>query len=309
MTRATLGRLGLLALIWGSSFLLIVYALEGLSPPQLVLGRLVTGTVVLLGVVAARRARLPREPVLWAHLAVMGVGGNVIPYWLFAFAGERISSGLAGILNATTPLFTLLVAMAATRVGWSGERLTRDRVAGLALGFAGVVVIVAPWAPGALAGSLSGQLAALIASAWYAVAFVYTQRFITPSGYSALVLAAGQLVCATAVLTVLSPLVARTPVQLTPTVLGSVLVLGALHTGIAYQIYYRLVAEAGATSASMVTYLLPVVAVVLGIVVLDEPLRWNAGMGALVVLAGVALAEGRLTPTAPRERAQLGGRP
>lgn len=312
MSRGALMRLGLLALIWGSSFLLIVYALEGVAPPQLVLARLVTGAVVLLGIVAARRVRMPREPALWLHLVAMGIVGNIVPYWLYGFSGERISSGLNAILNGTTPLFTLLVAVGAARVGWSRERLTRDRVAGLIIGFLGTVLVVAPWMPGALSGSLSGQAAALIAAACYGIAFIYTQRFISPSGYAPLALAAAQLTCAAVVLAIAAPVVARTPVELSPRVVASLLLLGATHTGVAYHLYYRLIAEAGATSASMVTYLLPVVAVILGIVLLDEPLRWNAAVGAMVVLAGVALAEGRLrrhsSAEAPPERLPVGGR-
>lgn len=294
MSRGALTRLGLLGLIWGSSFLLIAYALEGVSPAQIVLGRLVVASVVLLAVAALRGVRLPREPRVWGHLAVMGMIANVVPFWLYGFAGQHIASGLAGVLNGTTPLFTLLATAAATRVGWAGDRLSGERVAGLALGFAGTVLVVAPWAPGALAGSRAGQLAALLASACYGFAFVYTRRFLTPTGYPPLALSAGQLTCAAAVLVLAAPLVARDPVTLSPAVLASVVALGAIHTGLAYQLYYRLIREAGATSASMVTYLLPVVAVVLGIGLRGEPLGWNVAAGTVVVLAGVALAEGRL---------------
>lgn len=293
VSRGAIVRLATLATIWGASFLLIKLGLEGLSPVQLVIGRMVTGTAVLGAAAAARRVPLPRDPRLWGHLAFMGVVANIVPFTLFGYGEQRISSGLAGVLNGTTPLFTLLVAVLAARVGWTDEHLTRRRVIGLLVGFAGVVVVVAPWR-GGLEGALDGTLACLAAAASYGVGFVYTRRFVTPSGYPALALSVGQLSCGTALLLLAAPLVARGPVDLSGTVVAATLVLGGLGTGLAYLLYYRLVREAGATGASMVTYLIPVVAVVLGVLVLDEPLTWELFAGAGVVIAGVAYAEDRL---------------
>jgi drug/metabolite transporter (DMT)-like permease len=129
--------------LWGSGFLLIKIALEGMSPIQIVLGRLVAAAVVMLGVVAYRKETLPRQLTPWAHLTVMAIVSNIAPYFLFAWGEQRINSGLAGVLNATTPLFTLLFA-----VSTHTERLTVPRVIGLALGFLGVVVLAAPWHDG-----------------------------------------------------------------------------------------------------------------------------------------------------------------
>lgn len=294
MSRGSLLRLALLGSIWGSSFLLIKLGLEGLSPTQLVLGRLAAGTAVLAVIVVLRRERLPREPALWGHLAVMAVVANIVPFALFGFAEQRISSGLAGVLNGTTPLFTLLVAALATRAGWPGDGLTGTRLAGLGVGFAGVVLVVAPWRGGALGGGLTGTLACVVAAACYGVAFVYTRRHISGSGYSPLALSACQLGAATALLGVAAPVVARGAVDLQPRVLAATAVLGALGTGIAYLLNYRLIRDEGPTSASMVTYVVPVVAVLLGVLVLGEPLTWELFAGAAVVIAGVALAEGRL---------------
>lgn len=293
-------RLGLLGSIWGASFLLIKFGLEGLSPVQLVLGRLLAGTLVLALVATVRRARLPREPALWGHLTLMGLLANIIPFALFGFAEQRISSGLAGVLNGTTPLFTMLVAALATLIGWPGDRLTRTRLAGLLVGFAGVVLVVAPWRGGTLGGGLVGTLACLLASACYGVSFVYTRRFISGSGYSPLALSFSQLAMATVVLGIASPVVARGPVDLRPSVLATTAVLGALGTGIAYLLNYRLIRDEGPTTASMVTYVVPVVAVVLGVIVLGEPLTWELFAGAAIVVCGVALAEGRLSASRRR---------
>jgi drug/metabolite transporter (DMT)-like permease len=302
VTRASLVRLGVLASIWGASFLLIELALAGLSPIQIVLGRLTAGALVLAGIVAVRRLPLPRG-VVWAHLVVMGLVANILPFFAFGWGQERITSGLAGVLNGTTPLFTLAFAIAAL----PEERLQRARTAGLLIGFAGVVVVVGPWDQNPLTSSIPGQLACLGAAACYGVSFVYTRRFLAGLGHPPVVMAASQLGVAATMLWLAAPLVARQPMDLDALVVGSVLALGAIGTGLAYLLYYRLITDSGATAASMVTYLIPIVAVALGVVVLSEPVGWNLFAGAAVVILGVAVAEGRLPPgrrrraTAPSE--------
>jgi drug/metabolite transporter (DMT)-like permease len=289
MSRSALLRLCLLALIWGSSFLLIKLAIEGVSPTQLVLGRLVAGAGVLLVILALRGQRLPSEPAVWGHVAVLAVVANIIPFFLFAWGELRITSGMAGILNGTTPLFTLGFAVAAL----PEERLSRQRFVGFLLGFAGVVVVVGPWTANG-ANALSGQLACLLAAACYGVAFVYTRRFVAMRGYPPLVVSAAQLLTGSVLLGLASPVILSEPMELDGLVVSSVLLLGAVGTGLAYLLFYRLVTEAGATSASMVTYLIPIVAVALGIIVQNDPVTWNLFAGAGIVIAGAALAEGRL---------------
>jgi drug/metabolite transporter (DMT)-like permease len=289
-----------LALLWGSNFLFIKVALDGLSPAQVVLGRMTLGAAVLLAVVGLRREALPRQPVMWLHLAFMAVLANLVPYFLFGYGEQRITSSLAGVLNATTPLFTLVIAAASG----TGERLTATRAAGLVLGFGGVLVLVAPWRAGSLSGELAGQLACLGAAVCYAVSFVWTRRFLTGRGFPPRALAAAQLGASVVLLALVSPLVVRDPVSLTPAVTASILALGVVGTSAAYLLYYRLIADEGATTTSTVLYFLPVVAVVLGVLVLDEPLGWNLFAGTAVVLLGVALSEGRLgRGTRPRTAA------
>lgn len=311
MSRSALARLGLLACIWGASFLFIKVSLEGMSPLQVVVGRLGSGTIVLLAICVLRGQGLPRGTALWGHLLLMGIVANVVPFFLFAWAEQRISSGLAGLLNGSTPLFTMAIALAAL----PEERGSPGRLAGLLLGFVGVVIVVAPWRatpPDPVAGTdgsaLAGQLACLAAAALYGAAFVYTRRFLSNRGLAPLVLSAGQLAAATAVMLVLAPLYVRAPMTLTVPVVASIAVLGAIGTGLAYLLYYGLIRDAGATAASTVTYLVPVVAVTLGILVLGEPLSWTVFVGGAVVVLGVAQAEGRLDrvsplPARPRVRA------
>ena len=289
-----------LAAVWGSSFLFVELGLVGLSAVQVVLGRLLTGALTLLVVLALSRQPLPREPVVWGHLAVVAVLLCVAPFLLFAWAQEHISSGLASIYNATTPLMTMLVALAALRQ----ERPTPSRLAGLGAGFLGVLVVLAPW-QGVQGGRLLAQAACLAATACYGVAFVYLRRFVSPRGLGSVPVATVQVGLAAAMMLLAAPWTARQPVDLTPTVIGGVTALGALGTGLAYVWNTNVVAGWGATTASTVTYLTPVVGVALGVVVLAETPAWNHPVGAMLVVLGIAVSQDRLAPLTRH----LAGRP
>lgn len=278
-----------LALVWGSSYLLIKLGLRGLSPIQIVLGRLTGGAAVLVVVNAARRISLPRDLRVWGHFVVVGLVGNILPYFLFAFGETHVASSLAGVLNATTPLWTLAIAMLAL----ADERPSVRRVVALVVGFTGVVVLVAPWRSAAGHASLVGELACLGAGLSYGFCFVYIRRFLVGRGIPATALAAGQITMATVMLWLLAPVVARTPMHLTAVVVLAVLALGVSNTGLANILNYHIVGQAGATTASLVTYLIPVVAVTLGVAFLHEPLHWNLFAGAVTVLVAVALAQAR----------------
>jgi drug/metabolite transporter (DMT)-like permease len=288
VTGGVAARLCLLAAIWGCSFLFIKVGLQGLSDTQVVVGRIVIGAAVLAAFTAIRRIPMPRRPTMWAHFLFLGVVGNVLPFFGFAWGeAHGAPSSLAGVYDATTPLFTLLVAVAAL----PSERPTVRRAAGLVLGFLGAIVILAPWQ---LAGgtALAGQLTCIGAAACYGVAFVYTRRFVAGSGFPPLALATGQLGCAAVVALLLTPLLAAQPASLSPKIVLSVLALGALGTGVGFVINYGLIRDVGATTASTVTYLMPVVAVILGVLVLGEPFGWTDVIGALLTLLGVAVAGG-----------------
>ncbi|MEV6238198.1 DMT family transporter [Lentzea sp. NPDC051838] len=188
------------------------------------------GAAALAVIAVATRQPLPRNPVVWAHSAVVAVLLCVVPFLLFGWAEQHVDSALAGIYNATTPLMTTLVALAAL----PGERLTRAGLTGLAVGFAGVIVVLAPWQ--GLSGAIAAQVACLLATLCYGLSFVHLRRFVSPLGLPA-------------------------------------------------------VAAWGATRASTVTYLTPIVGVALGIVVLGEELSWHEPAGAVVVLLGMALVQ------------------
>ena len=284
-----LGQFAMLALAWGASFLFIKIGLEGLSPPQVVLGRLLAGAAALVVVSLARGQRPPREPVVRVHLAVVSVLLCVAPFLLFAWAEQHVASGLASIYNATTPLMTTLIALLAL----PSERPTRTTLSGLLTGFAGVVVVLGPWR-GLTGGDGLGQAACLAATLCYGVAFVYLRRFVSPRGLAAIPVATVQVGLGAVIMLVLAPFTATAPVHLSWRVAGSVAALGVLGTGLAYVWNTNVVSSWGATNASAVTYLTPVVGVVLGIVVLGEGLSWNEPLGALIVIAGIAVSQGRL---------------
>jgi drug/metabolite transporter (DMT)-like permease len=210
----------------------------------------------------------------------------VLPFLLFSWAETRISSGLASIYNATTPLMTMLVALAVL----PSERPTRARLIGLLTGLGGVVLVLGPWRLGG-GGSVAGQLACLGATACYGCATVYLRRFVSPRGLPAVTVATAQVLLGALVTALAAPFVAAQPVHLTPRVVAAVLTLGALGTGLAYVWLTGIVAAWGATTASTVTYLTPLVGVVLGVVLLGETLTWNQPLGALVVVLGIAISQ------------------
>jgi drug/metabolite transporter (DMT)-like permease len=285
-----------LTAIWGASFLFIKVGVEALSPAAVALGRMVFGAATLLAVLALRREALPRRAALWGHLAVAAFLLNALPFTLFAYAEQRISSSLAGICNATTPLFTLLVALAAL----PDERPTRRRLAGLALGFAGALVVLGGSRPGAAPGAeRAGALLALAASACYGLGYVYVRRFLANAGHSSLALSAGQLVAGALELAVVAAATGAATAQASARAWLAVGALGVFGTGAAYVLQYGLIRDAGATVAATVSYFTPIASVLLGAVVLGERLTWNAPLGGAVVVLGALVSRQRPGPVRP----------
>src|SRR5690606_8106402 len=209
-----------LAAIWGASFLFIKVGVRELHPVYVALGRVGTGAVTLMILLVLLRDRLPREPRLWAHLAVLGAVGVAMPFTLFGYGEMRLPSLLAGIWNATTPLVALPLAALLFRT----ERLTARRVSGILLGFDGVLVVLGVW-QGVSGAALTGQLMCFAAASCYGVAIPYQKRFVAGYPASTLSITAAQLLVAAALLAVLAPVMAGAPPSLTslsPEVLASV---------------------------------------------------------------------------------------
>ncbi|MEV7387726.1 MULTISPECIES: DMT family transporter [unclassified Streptomyces] len=279
-------RFGVLSLIWGFSFLFIKVGTEGYAPFQVTLGRLVFGTAVLAAAMVWKRERLPRGARTWGHLAVAAFLLNALPFSLFAYSELTIPSTLAGICNATSPLW----GMALSLVALSEDRPTRIRVAGLGLGFLGVLTVLGAW-EGFHGLDVTGTLMALLASLSYPIGWIYVRRTLAGRGESHLSMTGAQLLLATAQLAVVTPLFTSFPAHVSWVPLLAIAALGALGTGLAVLIQYGLVAEVGPTTAQMVTYFIPVIATAAGVAVLGESLRWSTPVGAVIVLAGAALTQ------------------
>ncbi|MEU4514027.1 DMT family transporter [Nonomuraea wenchangensis] len=282
-------RIGSLALLWGSGFLWIKIAIQGLSPTQVTLARLVLGAGFLAAILHVKGWRLPRGKVLWIHLAVAALFANSAPYLLFAIGEQTVSSSVAGVINATTPLWTLVIAFA-TRQDTS---VTTARVVGLIAGFIGALLIFSPWEGG---GALTnwGGIACLAAATAYAISYVYMARFLSSKEVQPIVLSASQLIAASGLTFLAMPFGGLEPIAPRTSVIVAVSVLGILGTGVAYVLNYRIIRDDGPVLASTVTYLLPVVAIALGWIALGEEITGTSLAGTVIVLLGVAIT--RMAP-------------
>lgn len=280
----------LAGIVWGASFLFMKIALTGISPAQVAWGRILLGALTLGAIVLIRREALSRSVRVWAHLTVLGLTFCVVPFLLFSWAQQHVSSGVASIFNATTPIMTAVMAWLVFRV----ERLRLLQVLGIGVGILGVVVIIAPWQGISLDGSLVAELAILGATASYGFSFAYMRKFVSNTGMSALGFTFGYIAMAGIVMAILTPFLVLTPVALDVPIIVSMLLLGCLGTAIAYVWNQNTVRAWGPTRASTVTYITPVVGVILGILILGETVTWNEPVGALVVFLGILLAQDRL---------------
>ena len=279
-----------MALVWGSSFLFMKVALDGVSFTQIAWSREILGALTLGIVMIVGRHRLPRERIVWLHFVVIAVTNCVIPHTLFAWAEQHVSSGLAAIYNSITPIATAILVAVAFRV----EKLGRGQVFGVLLGVVGVIVIIAPWQYDDLSGDLWGQLACIVAAISYGVAIGYMRKFVSHRPISGTTVAFMQIGTSAAIMLLLTPVLAIGPVDLTFPVVASLILLGALGTGLAYIWNIGVLRAWGPTNVSTVTYLIPIVAVVLGFLVLGETLSWNEPAGAVLVLVGILYTQQRL---------------
>ncbi|MFI6939041.1 DMT family transporter [Streptomyces sp. NPDC050418] len=282
-------RFAVLSLIWGFSFLLIKVGTHGYAPFQVTFGRLLFGTLVLAAAMLVRRQGLPRGWRVWGHLTVAAFFLNALPFSLFAYSELTIPSTLAGICNATSPLWGMALSM----VALSEDRPTRRRVAGLGLGFLGVLTVLGAW-QGFAGIDAAGTAMALAASLSYPIGWIYVRRTLAGRTESHLTLTGAQLLLATVQLAFVTPLFTSAPTSWPLVPLLAVIALGALGTGLAVLLQYGLVAEVGPTTAQMVTYFIPVIATAAGVALLGESLSWSTPVGAVIVLAGAALTQSRV---------------
>jgi drug/metabolite transporter (DMT)-like permease len=277
-----------LGFMWGSSYLFIKLAVDSFGTFTLIALRLLIGAAFLWVVLRARRTPLPRDRRVYGHLIVMSVINIAIPFGLITWAEQSVDSALAAILNATVPLFVIVIAP----LYLPDEPIRLNGVLGLMVGFLGVVLIVSPGLAAA-ASTVPGQLALLGSSFSYAIGNVYARRNVHDQ--PPMIPAVFQVTFALVITGLLAVAIERPWATATPDAEAwfSVVWLGILGSGVAYLAYFRLLQSWGATRTSLVAYLLPVFGIVLGFLVLDEPIGPSLIAGTALVIGGVALVNSR----------------
>ena len=277
-----------LGLVWGCSFIFIKLGLEFLTPFGVAFVRCALGAITLLIVVKLMKIDLPKERSTWYKLWVVAMLLNVAPGILFAYAQLHVTSVLAGIINATTPLATLVVMLIAFRE----EKLKAEQIYGLLLGGLGVMVVLGIW-EGIGDNQLTGVIALLIAVTCYGISFPYSKRNIIPLGLKPEAAATTQLIMAAITLLPFYLYDGISQDNYRPVNIFAMLALGILGSGFAYIWNFSIIAAAGSSIASSVTYLTPVVAVFVGWLFLGEVIVWHEPVGALLVILGAAVSQGR----------------
>jgi drug/metabolite transporter (DMT)-like permease len=280
----------ILSILWGGSFFFVQVAVTALPPFTIVLLRVGLAAVALHLYLMATGARMGFDPRLWGAFLIMGFINNVVPFSLLVWGQTQIASGLASILNATTPLFTVIVAHVVT----TDEKMNGGRLAGALTGFAGVIVMIGSEALEGLSSNLAAQIACIAAALSYAFAGVFGRRFAR-MGVTPVQTATGQ-VTASAILLLPLVLLADQPWTLAmpgPAVWASVVGLALLSTSLAYILYFRLLSTAGATNLLLVTLLVPVSAILLGATILGERLEPEHFAGMALIALGLAAIDGR----------------
>ncbi len=285
------GLLIALSVLWGGSFFFNGVAVQELPTLTIVVGRVVLASLILLAVLRASGTRLPAGRDVWLAFFGMGFLNNVVPFSLIVWGQGHIASGVASILNVTTPLFTVIAAHLLT----SDEKMTGDRLAGVILGFAGVSIMIGWDAMQSLGIGLAAQLACLAAAVSYAFAGVFGRRFRN-LGVSPLATATGQVMASSIMLFPVMLAVDKPWLLPTPSLqaVSAMVGLAGLSTALAYVVFFRILSTAGATNLALVTFLIPISAMLLGVMLLGEVLRARHLIGMSMIGIGLAAIDGRL---------------
>jgi drug/metabolite transporter (DMT)-like permease len=278
-----------MALIWGSSFLFIELSLELTTALGVAFWRTALGAAAMAIIMAVLGVKLPKQIKQWLHLWVAGILMSALPFSLYAFAQQSTTSILAAIINATTPLFTLLAILSI----FKAQKQTGVAVIGLLIGLVGVAITLGVW-QGFGDNDPIAILALLLASISYGIGTPYLRKFITPMQLPSTSTAMVQVF--TSAITLLPIYLITGPLFIAPPrvdTVGALLLLGVLGSGVAYWLFHQIVAEAGSTVSSTVTYTNPVIATIWGILLLGEPLHWYEPVGGILVLLGAFLSQGK----------------
>jgi drug/metabolite transporter (DMT)-like permease len=275
-------------LIWGASFLFIELALSFLTPIGVAFWRTAFGALAMLLAMLIFRSKLPSSFEAWRHLTLAGILMSSVPFVLFAYAQTQVTSALAAIINSVTPITTVIVVLIAFRT----EKLKPHVVVGLVVGLFGVLIVLGAW-QGLGDNDPMAILALLVAVTLYGIGTPYVRKYVSPLNLPTEVSVFGQI--GTAALTLLPVyLLSGSLVTATPELpaIGAIVVLGALGSGFAYLLFYKILDVVGSAIASSVTYITPIIAVILGVVLLGEQLHWYEPVGGLIVILGAAISQG-----------------
>ena len=280
-----------LSILWGGSFFFVEILVKHLPPFTIVTCRVGFAALALWAIVLALKIPLPKTRQHWTALFIVGFLNNALPFSLIVWGQTQISSGLASIFNATTPFFTVLVAGALL----IDERITKPKLLGVLVGFLGVIVLIGPEALKGMTGSMLGQLAVMGAAISYAFAGAFSRRF-KRWGLSPLIVATGQVTMATLMLFPLMMIIDKPQFSMTLPLeaIGAIIGLAFFSTVIAYILYFRLIASAGATNAALVTFLIPISAILLGVTFLGEAFTVQQAFGMGLIGLGLLIMDGRL---------------
>ncbi len=285
------GLIGILSILWGGAFFLIEVGLRSYPPMTLVFMRLALAVPPMLLAMRLMGERLPRELHLWGLLAVVGALNCALPFILFFWGQQYLDSGYAAILNATTPLWGVVTAHFLT----NDEKATPARIVGVLVGLAGIMVMVGPSAIAGLSDNFLAQLACLVSTVFYSFAAIYGRR-LSQDALTPMAVATGQTITAALLMVPMVLIIDQPWTMAMPgrdaTMAGITLAL--FSTALAYTLYFRLIDLAGASNAQLVAFLMPVLAVILGIAFLGESLNGNQIIGAALIAVGLIVIDGRL---------------
>lgn len=277
-----------LSIVWGLSFLFIKIASDGLSALQIAFSRVFLGALTVLVILFIMKQKLPRTKKAWARANIVGFLQHTAPFALIAYGETHITSVLAGIGNAVTPLWTAIFAMSFLPT----DKITRNEYIGIIVGFIGALVLMGIWEGTTADSDLIGLLAVIVATACYGGAVIYTRAKVTELGFSPSSFIGAQLSVSALQLFVLCLIFSPIPQKITSLNTFSIIFLGIFSTGFAFPLVYKIIRDVSGLAAATITYATPIVSTIAGVIFLKENLRWYQPIGAALILLGVAKVQG-----------------
>ncbi len=277
-----------LTIVWGMSFYFIKISGSDLSPLQIAFGRVALGALTVLIILLIIKQKLPNTKKAWVRANIAGFLQHTAPFALIAYGETQITSVLAGIANAATPLWTALFSMAFI----PKDRISRNEYLGVLTGFVGVLVLIGIWEGNSGENDLLGILAVVVATACYGGVVIYTRAKVTELGFSPSSFIGAQLSASAIQLLILCLIFTSFPTQISSSTWGAILFLGIFSTGLAFPLVYKIIRDVSSLAAATITYATPIVSTIAGVIFLSEGLHWYQPIGAALILVGVGLVQG-----------------